>query len=198
MVEEEKGSGHYLTQASTNMASYIHEQPFVPNDTTEFVSTATANFSFSGSGPLTVPPIDLNKALDRSDLTFNVNLDQNDTALFSDFIGALRLAYSLVLRKSKAGDPDESTLIEQFLHAERLCHEQAKTDPRIPYLFAELLIRLDDFDYALDCLQALQATLTIPSHDVSLAISATQRRRADRIRESNQGVKSEMFLLYRP
>ena len=75
------------------------------------------------------------------------------------------------LRRPQHGDPEETILIEAFLCAESLLHEQGTTDPRIPFLFAELLIRLDDYDYALDCLKNLEAMLATPSTDVTLAIS---------------------------
>jgi hypothetical protein len=57
------------------------------------------------------------------------------------------------LRRPQHGDPEEAILIEAFLCAEGLLHKQGTSDLRIPYLSAELLIRLDDYGYALDCLK---------------------------------------------
>ena len=64
-----------------------------------------------------------------------------------------------------------------FLFAEGLLHEQGASDPRIPYLLAERLIRFDDYDYALDCLKNLEARLLMPSTVVALAISEAQQLR---------------------
>ena len=147
-------------------------------------------FSFSPPPPLTVPPIDLKKTLSHADLTFNINLDQNDTEIFSNFARAIQMAIRLTMRRPRPGDPDETTLIEAFLYAERLLCEQRTTDPRFPYLFAQLLIHLDDYHYALDCLKELEATLAMPSPDVSSAISDTQRLHADRVCKSQQGAIS--------
>jgi len=94
----------------------------------------------------------------------------------------------LTLRRPQHEDPEEDILIEAFLCAEDLLHEQGTSDPRIPYLFAELLIRLDDYDYALDCLKNLEARFVMPSTDVALAISKAQQLRTSRVDQSRQGV----------
>ena len=138
---------------------------------------------------LTVPPVDLTKALNRDDLTRNFNCDvpQYDTKAFFSFALAIRLAQSLISH-IRQGDPEEIDLIQAFLKAEGLLHEHGKTDPRMPYIFAELLTDLDEYDYALDCLQNLRAVLALPSAAVSLAIFKVQRSHARRVCESHQGV----------
>jgi len=108
---------------------------------------------------------------------------------FSTFVRALKMTSRLTLRRPQHGDPEEVILTEAFLCAEDLLHEQGTSDPRIPYLFAELLICLDDYDYALDCLKNLEARFVMPSStDVALAISKAQQLRTSRVDQSRQGV----------
>jgi hypothetical protein len=146
-----------------------------------------SSFCFNQPLPPVVPPFDLTKPLSQEDLTFNFDLRRNDTERFSSFARAVEVALRLVRRQPLRGDPGEVDLVEAFLHAERLFEEQTSTDPRIPYLFAELLIRLDDYDYSLNCLKVLEAMLKIPSPAVASAISAVQQMRAERVRTSQQG-----------
>ena len=152
----------------------------------ELTTSPNTSFNFNGQSPLSVPPIDVTKALNRSDLMFNFNLEQNDTVPFTNFVRAHKMVYDLASRRSQRGDPDETFLIEAFLCAERLFHAEGETDPRIPYLFAQLLICLDDYDYASSCLQNLEARLLIPSTDVTSAIAQTQQLRVGRVRQSHQ------------
>ena len=154
----------------------------------ELTTSPNTRFSFDGQSPLPVPPIDLTKALDRGDLMFNFNLERNDTVPFTDFVCANKMVYDLASRRQKHGDPEETFLIEAFLSAERLFNEEGASDPRIPYLFAQLLIRLDDYDYALSCLENLEARLAIPSTDVTSAISKTRQLRAGRVEQSHQAL----------
>jgi len=95
MVGEVSSKGQYprpsnLLQMSNNYA--IRESE---TDTMEL--TTSPNTSFSPSSPI-VPPIDLTKPLNRNDLTFNVNLDQNDSHsrnsfVFSKWLAVLRSVY---------------------------------------------------------------------------------------------------------
>jgi len=147
----------------------------------------TFNFRFN-EPPVTVPPIDLTKALNRTDLTFNLNLNRNDTMAFSSFARAIQMANRLIFRLLRPGDREETTLIRAFLEAEGLLHEHGPIDPRMPYIFAELLTSLDEYDYALDCLKTLEAALVIHSPDVTLAISEVQQFRARRVHQSHQGM----------
>jgi hypothetical protein len=175
-----------MMQISADSCKQQRRQSNVYNSM-ELTTSPNTNFSFNGQSPLSVPPIALTKALDRSDLMFNFNLEQNDTVPSTDFVRANKMVYDLASRRPKHRDPEETFLIEAFLCAERLFHEEGATDPRIPYLFAQLLIRLDDYDYALSCLQHLEASLLIPSTDVTAAISQTRQLRAGRVRQLHQG-----------
>jgi len=154
----------------------------------ELLTSQNTSFSFGRPSPATVPPIDLTKALNQNDLTFNVSLDQNDTVPFSQFVRVFKTAGDLALRRPQHGDPDETFLVEAFLHSERLLLKHGAADPRIPYLFAELLVRLDDFDYALDCLKPLEVTLATPSTHVTFAMTEVQRLRTNRVNQSHQGM----------
>ncbi len=178
-------SGEWGKQVTASKT--CHCQSDLYNNAMELTTSPNTSFSFNGQSPLSVPPIDLTKALDQSDLIFNFNLEQNDTVPFTDFARASKMVYDLAFRRPKHGDPEETFLIEAFLCAERLFHEEGATDPRIPYLFAQLLIRLDDCDYALSCLQKLEASIAVPSTDVTSAISQTRQMRAERVGQSHQG-----------
>jgi hypothetical protein len=154
-----------------------------------------------GSIPvLPAPPVDLTKALNRADLTRNLDPDcdlaQYETKTFLDFALAIRRAKGIIFRMQRGVSSEEITLIHAFLKAEGLMHEHGKADPRMPYIFAELLTHLDEYDYALACLKNVEAVLVVPSISVSLSISEVQQSRARRARESRQGVNFQCFSSY--
>jgi len=64
---------------------------------TQWNSSPNWRFTFNQQPLPTVPPIDLTKALNRRDLTFNVNLDHDDTEQFSTFVHALQMATRLTI-----------------------------------------------------------------------------------------------------
>ena len=98
------------------------------------------------------------------------------------------MAGLLAFHVSQPGDPDETVLVEAFLNSERFLHKHRATDPRIPYLFAELLVRLNNYDYAFDCLKNLEVTLAMPSTDINFAMAEVQRLGTRRVSQWHQGV----------
>ncbi|KAG5636418.1 hypothetical protein H0H81_008128 [Sphagnurus paluster] len=138
------------------------------------------------SNPARVPT----PAIGALDLTLQ-HCESDNTIKFPDFVHDCERVISLILREPEnyrkvSESTVQPTLVLAFLRAEAVYKSHWKQDPRIAYLFSDLLVRLDAFEYALEVLHELFAQLAEPGPLVAEAIAYVEKLRLERVEQSKR------------
>lgn len=159
-------------------------------------SLVAGSFSPSCTGlplqPL-IHPLDLTKPLVEADFTTNVDLAKPDTSIFERFARAYKQAVELRIR-SGHGPSEEPFLVLAFLQTETSYEFNRTTDPRIPYLFAELLLKLEEYAYPIHVLEELASQLPVESPYIRRVIEGAQHAHVRRIESSQMGALFDFYI----
>ena len=143
------------------------------------------------------PPLELSVPLTKEALESNIYLTLADTPEFTEFALAHKHIVSFTVRAvaPRIDDSSEAILTLAFLRAEKIYETHGTIDPRISYCFADVLMRLDNYNYPIDILKKLVAQLPVASPYLMDTIAYVERLREAKMLESRQSLRSLFFWL---